>query len=103
MKISARAQNRIEKIDFLHLQSPGFQQHAILECGIKDGGLLAWALISKILKNVVKVVTAVLREIFDETSYDRFLQRTHSLRSAKSYREFLREREAIATKRPRCC
>ena len=44
-----------------------------------------------------------LREIFDESAYDRFLARTQTLRSVESYREFMRERETTAAKRPRCC
>ncbi len=49
------------------------------------------------------LVTAVLREIFDESAYDRFLARTQTLRSVESYREFMREREMTAARRPRCC
>jgi hypothetical protein len=46
---------------------------------------------------------AALREIFDESAYDRFLSRTDAARSAESYREFLRERESILARKPRCC
>jgi len=46
---------------------------------------------------------AVLREIFDESAYERFLARTRSSRSVASYRQFLRERETTITRRPRCC
>ncbi len=50
-----------------------------------------------------RVFLAALREIFDESAYDRFLSRTHSARSVASYRAFLREREAGIARKPRCC
>jgi hypothetical protein len=46
---------------------------------------------------------ATLREIFDESAYDRFLQRTKAPRSVTSYRDFMQEREAGMTRRPKCC
>ena len=55
------------------------------------------------LINAWNVVVAVLREIFDESAYDRFLARTHARRSIASYREFRREQEAGTARRPRCC
>ena len=60
---------------------------------------LAPALINKILQTI----RAVLREIFDESAYDRFLLRTHASRSIASYREFTRERDSALLKKPRCC
>ena len=50
-----------------------------------------------------QIIIAALREIFDESAYDRFLLRTQSSRSGASYREFLREREAVVAQKPRCC
>jgi hypothetical protein len=52
---------------------------------------------------VWRTSAAVIREIFDENAYDRFLARTHSARSAESYRQFLREQEVGKARRPRCC
>jgi hypothetical protein len=52
---------------------------------------------------VLHVFIATLREIFDESAYDRFLQQTHAARSVESYRAFLEEREAIMLRKPRCC
>jgi len=49
------------------------------------------------------IVRAALREIFDESAYDRFLARTHSERSASSYRAFMRERENAMARKQRCC
>jgi hypothetical protein len=55
------------------------------------------------LHRVLRIILATLREIFDESAYERFLSRTHARRSVASYREFLRERESIVTRKPRCC
>jgi hypothetical protein len=49
------------------------------------------------------ILRAALREIFDESAYDRFLLRTHAPRTAASYRDFTRERDAALLKKPRCC
>ena len=51
----------------------------------------------------IRTLRAALREIFDESPYDRFLQRTKSSRSVTSYRDFARERDAALLKKPRCC
>jgi hypothetical protein len=55
------------------------------------------------LHRVLRIVLAALREIFDESAYERFLSRTGVLRSTDSYREFLREREIAMATKPRCC
>ena len=57
------------------------------------------ALITKIMR----ILLATLREIFDESAYDRFLHRTKVPRSVTSYRDFMQEREAGMTRRPKCC
>jgi predicted ABC-class ATPase len=49
------------------------------------------------------VILATLREIFDEAAYKRFLLRTETSRSVASYRDFMQERDAAMTKKPRCC
>ncbi|MGZ4829738.1 MAG: hypothetical protein ACXV5J_05760 [Candidatus Angelobacter sp.] len=49
------------------------------------------------------ILRAALREIFDESAYDRFLLRTNASRSVASYRAFTRERDAAMLKKPRCC
>jgi hypothetical protein len=49
------------------------------------------------------IFLAALREIFDESAYERFLLRTHAARSVASYRDFLREREGALARKPRCC
>lgn len=55
------------------------------------------------LRRALQVAIAVLREIFDESAYDRFLARTQTSRSVDSYRDFRRERDASTAQRPRCC
>jgi hypothetical protein len=54
-------------------------------------------------RNAIRTFRATLREIFDESAYDRFLLRTQASRSTASYREFTRERDAAMAKKPRCC
>ncbi|MBZ5531105.1 MAG: hypothetical protein LAO20_06720 [Acidobacteriia bacterium] len=62
-----------------------------------------WALASAVLRSVAKIAVATLREIFDESAYERFLTRTQSARSVESYRAFLGERESSIVSKPRCC
>jgi len=50
-----------------------------------------------------RVVFLAIREIFDESPYDRFLVRMGKSRSVDSYREFIREGEAAMSRKPRCC
>jgi hypothetical protein len=52
---------------------------------------------------IIQTITATLREIFDESAYDRFLLRTHASRSIASYRQFVQERDEALVKKPRCC
>jgi hypothetical protein len=55
------------------------------------------------LRDGWRVLLAALREIFDESAYDRFLLRTKAPRSVASYRNFTHERDAAMAKKPRCC
>ena len=50
-----------------------------------------------------QTLRAVLREIFDESAYNRFLERTKAKRSVASYRDFMHERQDSITQKPRCC
>jgi len=52
---------------------------------------------------IMQTIKATLREVFDESAYDRFLLRTRESRSVASYRAFTRERDAAMLKKPRCC
>jgi hypothetical protein len=57
----------------------------------------------KRIQTFFQVVLTTLREIFDENAYQRFLLRTSSVPSVESYSNFVRERDAAMSKRPRCC
>jgi hypothetical protein len=57
----------------------------------------------KTVMYALRVVLDALREVFDESAYERFLTRTQSARSRASYREFLQERELAAARKHRCC
>jgi hypothetical protein len=54
------------------------------------------------LKQTFRILVTTLREIFDEATYTRFLQRTQTKSSPAAYAAFWRERESKAPK-PRCC
>ena len=51
----------------------------------------------------LRIFWAALREIFDETAYSRFLERSHLSSSPAAYSAFCRERESSCARRPRCC
>jgi hypothetical protein len=63
---------------------------------VKTRALTCW-------KNLMATLIAVVREIFDESAYARFLTRTSSSSSAQAYSTFLHEQEASKARRPRCC
>jgi len=52
---------------------------------------------------VFHVLRSTLREIFDEAAYARFLERSHLVSSDIAYAAFLKERESVYARRPRCC
>ena len=55
------------------------------------------------MRKTLRVVMAVLREIFDEAAYDRFLL-AHGMESSReAYASFLREWGKMRERRPRCC
>jgi hypothetical protein len=49
------------------------------------------------------IFVAMLEEIFDESAYARFLERTKMRASAAAYAAFCREREAAGNRTPKCC
>jgi hypothetical protein len=53
--------------------------------------------------NVGKTLRSVLREIFDESAYARFLTRRQITTSPQAYADFLRETQTQRERRPRCC
>jgi hypothetical protein len=64
----------------------------------------AWpnAILAAIVRAFV-VFAAVLREIFDESAYQRFLDRSHLQSSPSSYAIFRQETEQAKLRRPKCC
>jgi hypothetical protein len=55
------------------------------------------------LSQMASVSRAVLREIFDESAYQRFLDRSRLESSPDAYAIFLQENEQARSRRPRCC
>jgi hypothetical protein len=55
------------------------------------------------LFRIASVGRAIVREIFDESAYDRFLDRTHQPSSANAYAVFRQENEQAKSRRARCC
>jgi hypothetical protein len=51
----------------------------------------------------LRTLRAILREIFDEAAYDRFLSRKQVASSPASYAAFRQEFEEAKTRRPKCC
>jgi len=49
------------------------------------------------------MLITVIREIFDESAYARFLNRTQKPSSPQAYAAFRSEYEALKARRPRCC
>jgi len=49
------------------------------------------------------VLRAALQEIFDESAYQRFLDRYHLPSSVHTYALFQQENEQTKSRRPRCC
>lgn len=82
-------------------EDTGLYQGTSPSCAVN--GKNVWALAPVLSWRVMQIVRATLREIFDESAYDRFLLRTDASRSVASYREFMRERDADVVKKPRCC
>jgi hypothetical protein len=74
----------------------------------RDGGIRPssrakrGSLISVVFR-VAKLVRATLREIFDESAYERFLGRSRMESSIKAYALFQKENDQAKSRRPRCC
>jgi hypothetical protein len=51
----------------------------------------------------VAVLIEMLREIFDEAAYTRFLSRAGMASSCKAYAAFRQEFEDAKMRRPKCC
>jgi hypothetical protein len=55
------------------------------------------------IAGVFEVIAGVLREVFDESAYRRFLLHGNLASSAASYAAFCAEQEKSRVRRPRCC
>jgi len=55
------------------------------------------------LRGLFGLIVAVLREIFDESAYERFLDRSRLESSPKAYAIFRKENEQAKSRRPTCC
>jgi len=59
--------------------------------------LLAW------FPQIAVAMTSLLKEIFDESAYGRFLERNRISSSATAYARFREENDRLKSQRPRCC
>ena len=57
----------------------------------------------KALARAFAVLVEMLQEIFDESAYQRFLNRNELQSSSQAYAMFLQENEQAKSRRPRCC
>jgi hypothetical protein len=55
------------------------------------------------LRELLGLIVAILREIFDESAYQRFLDRSRLQSSPNAYAVFQQENEQAKSRRPRCC
>jgi len=71
-------------------------------CGVED---LLRLLVSLLQRGrlAIKLLVTVLREIFDETAYERFLAQHKSSSTAEAYAEFSRECSQRKARCARCC
>jgi hypothetical protein len=52
---------------------------------------------------ILRMLTAMLREIFDEAAFERFCRRERIEQNRKSYARFLRDANADSKPEVRCC
>jgi hypothetical protein len=51
----------------------------------------------------IRILGATLREIFDESAYERFLAQKNISSSPRAYAAFRKEFEDVKMRRPKCC
>ena len=71
--------------------------------GEVEGPLRVPARLRERMHSACRLAFAILREIFDEAAYERFLARRQLVPSAAAYAAFCRDDEPRQTRRPRCC
>jgi hypothetical protein len=57
----------------------------------------------KRVRQITATIVAILREVFDESAYSRFLARHGLVSGVDAYAKFQREQENINARRPKCC
>ena len=55
------------------------------------------------LVKAFRIAGEILREIFEESAYARYLARHGASVGRSSYAAFLREQEVLKARRPKCC
>jgi hypothetical protein len=55
------------------------------------------------MRQIIATLVATLREIFDESAYQRFLSFHRMASCPSAYAAFLREQERAKARRPKCC
>ena len=55
------------------------------------------------LGELQRTLVSVLREVFDESAYTRFLQREAMASSKAAYGRFIREQAELKGRRAKCC
>jgi len=55
------------------------------------------------IQQSLALIRTILREIFDESAYERFLAQHHLTSSARAYASFCRDHDQTKARRPRCC
>jgi hypothetical protein len=55
------------------------------------------------LLKAARVFWEILREVFDEAAYERFLLRSEMKSSTQAYGVFRREMDEAKARRPKCC
>jgi hypothetical protein len=79
---------------------------AALGCRVERSSTQALRPIQRLaerLKSGAEIFLAVLREIFDESAYARFLTQRQLSSSRATYAAFRQEYELTKARRPRCC
>lgn len=81
----------------MKLNSSPREEHPHPSNRVERGGLYS------VFSRVVSTGVAILREIFDESAYQRFLDRSQLESSVNAYAVFRQENEQAKSRKPRCC
>jgi hypothetical protein len=73
------------------------------EKGRAETGHVMAGVMQRAIVRPLGILVAMLREVFDESAYQRFLERGQLESSANAYALFRRENDRDRSRRPRCC